>query len=77
MSKFYCQYCHSYYEKNYFKWLFTTLFHWFGYRMTKCPHCGHKSYVKPIRCNLRQQPRGKAGARNPIYAMVRIHPIAP
>ena len=53
MSKFYCQYCHSYYEKNYFKWLFTTLFHWFGYRMTKCPHCGHKSYVKPIRCNLR------------------------
>ena len=47
MAKFNCPKCNQEFEINWFKWLFTTLFHWFGKRLTKCPHCGQRSYVKP------------------------------
>ena len=46
MSKFKCPKCGQEFERNYFKWIFTTLFHWFGKRYTKCPYCGEKSYMK-------------------------------
>lgn len=50
--KLYCSKCDTTFEMSYFKWLFTTLFHWFNfkewkdYRKTKCPNCGQKSYMK-------------------------------
>ena len=52
MAKFTCPVCGETFEKNFWKWLFTTAFHWFNfkewrdYRKTKCPYCGHKSYMK-------------------------------
>ena len=49
MSKFKCSKCGKEFKINYIKWIFTTLFHWFGKRYTKCPHCGEKSYMKPIK----------------------------
>ena len=49
MAKFKCNYCEKTFEKNWFKWLFTTAFHWFGKRWTKCPYCGKYSYVKPLK----------------------------
>ena len=47
--KFHCDKCNRDFEINYFKWLFTTLFHWFGKRLTKCPYCKDKIWVKPIK----------------------------
>lgn len=52
MAKFHCKNCDKDFEMNYFKWLFTTLFHWFSfkhgrdYRLTKCPHCSKKSWMR-------------------------------
>jgi predicted RNA-binding Zn-ribbon protein involved in translation (DUF1610 family) len=49
MSKFKCPKCEKEFEINYFKWIFTALFHWFSKRKTKCPHCGEKSWVSRIK----------------------------
>lgn len=49
MARFRCAYCEKEFEKNWFKWLFTTPFHWFSKRYTRCPHCHGKSYMKPIK----------------------------
>ena len=52
MPKFNCPHCGMIFEMNYLKWLFTTPFHWFSfrkmkdYRLTKCPYCGKKSYMR-------------------------------
>jgi hypothetical protein len=40
------------FEIGFWKWMFTTAFHWFNfkkwkdYRKTKCPYCSKKSYMK-------------------------------
>ena len=47
--KFYCVHCGKNFEMNWFKWLFTTPFHMFGKRKTKCPVCGKKSWTKPTK----------------------------
>ena len=55
MAKFKCPKCEKEFEMNYWKWIFTTLFHWFSfkkwkdYRKTKCPHCGEKSWIKRLK----------------------------
>ena len=55
MSKFKCPKCEKEFEMNYFKWIFTTLFHrisfseFLDYRLTKCPHCKEKSYIKRLK----------------------------
>ena len=52
MAKFTCPTCGKTFEKNYWKWLFTAIFHKFSfkelrdYRKTKCPYCGTKTYMK-------------------------------
>ena len=52
MSKFKCPKCNQEFKMNYWKWIFTTIFHWFSfkelrdYRKTKCPLCGEKSWMK-------------------------------
>ena len=32
--------------KNYWHWVWKAPFHWFGKRLTKCPFCGYKSWMK-------------------------------
>lgn len=32
--------------RNYFIWILKSPFHWFGKRLTRCPWCGEKSYMK-------------------------------
>ena len=56
MARFKCAYCEKEFEKNWFKWLFTTPFHWFGKRYTRCPYCHGQSYIKPLKnnCDMRQ-----------------------
>lgn len=45
--KLQCPKCGHHFEyKNYFDWLFRTPFHWFGKRLTKCPYCKEKSYMR-------------------------------
>lgn len=52
MAKFYCPKCNNKFEMNFWKWMFTTVFHWFNfqerrdYRKTKCPICGQRSYMR-------------------------------
>ncbi len=46
-----CPVCGHEWTIGYWKWIFTTLFHWFSFkkmkdkRYTKCPYCGHKSWM--------------------------------
>lgn len=35
--------------KNYFYWVLSAPFHWFGKRLTKCPWCGKRSYMKRVK----------------------------
>ena len=49
MAKFKCAYCEKEFKKSWLKWLFTTPFHWFGKRYTRCPHCHGQSYMKPMK----------------------------
>jgi hypothetical protein len=42
-----CGYWMTY--KNYFDWILHTPFHWFCKRLTKCDHCGRKSYMRRVR----------------------------
>lgn len=49
MAKFHCIHCGNVFKKSYFKWLFTTVFHTFTKRLTKCPKCGKKSWMKPLK----------------------------
>ena len=45
----YCSKCEkAYLYKNWFIWILRTPFHGFGKRRSKCPHCGHKAYVKGV-----------------------------
>lgn len=44
-----CPNCHKVtIYRNWFIWILRTPFHWFGKRRSKCPHCGHKAYVKGV-----------------------------
>ena len=45
MSKFKCPKCGHEFEMTYFKWLFTTAFHTWTKRRTKCPNCLEKSWM--------------------------------
>ena len=31
---------------NKIQWILHSPFHWFNRRLTKCPACGHKSWIK-------------------------------
>ena len=31
---------------GYWNWVFHAPFHWFGKRLTKCPECGKRSWVR-------------------------------
>ena len=50
-STFKCPKCGNIWKQNIWKWLFSTLFHWFDfsdlrdYRLTKCPACKEKSWI--------------------------------
>ena len=50
-SIFKCPKCGNIWKMNIWKWLFSTLFHWFDfsdlrdYRLTKCPACKEKSWI--------------------------------
>ena len=52
MSKFRCPNCRTEFEMGFWKWMFSTAFHWFNfrelkdYRRTRCPHCHEKHYMK-------------------------------
>ena len=52
MSEFKCPKCEKSFKMNFFKWLFSTLIHsfsfkeWADYRLTRCPNCKEKSYIK-------------------------------
>lgn len=35
-----------FYYKNIIWWILYTPFHWFGKRLTKCPKCGKKKYMR-------------------------------
>lgn len=35
--------------KNWFAWVWDTPFHWFGKRLTTCPWCEEKSYMKRVK----------------------------
>ncbi len=54
MARFICPQCNQNFEMNWWKWMFTTAFHWFSfrewkdYRKTKCPHCNNKVFVKRV-----------------------------
>lgn len=44
--EFTCPKCNKNFSiRGYWRWMLTTLFHWFEKRRTKCPHCGKKSFV--------------------------------
>ena len=49
MLNFHCPECQKDFQMTRLKWLFTTAFHMFGKRKTKCPNCGKKSWLKPIK----------------------------
>ncbi len=50
-STFKCPNCGHIWQQSVWKWLLTTVFHWFDfsdlrdYRKTKCPNCGEKHYI--------------------------------
>lgn len=52
MASFYCPWCESTFEIGFWKWIFTSPFHYFNfkemrdYRRTKCPYCGIKTYMR-------------------------------
>ena len=44
---FECPKCHENFIINgYWNWILRSPFHWFGYRSTKCPQCGQRSYMR-------------------------------
>lgn len=46
MSKFICPKCNKTFEMSYFKWILCSPFHMFFKRLTKCPNCGERSWMK-------------------------------
>jgi ribosomal protein S27AE len=45
-----CPKCGNYITyKNWFSWIWHTPFHWFDKRLTRCPRCGERSYMKRVR----------------------------
>lgn len=44
-----CPKCGNYITyKNWFSWIWYTPFHWFDKRLTRCPRCGERSYMKRV-----------------------------
>lgn len=39
----------EFYYDNFVMWVLCCPFHWFGKRLTKCPRCKEKSYMKKCR----------------------------
>lgn len=52
MAIFTCSKCGESFQMSWWKWMFITVFHWFSfkemkdYRLTKCPYCKEKSFMK-------------------------------
>lgn len=45
--KLHCKKCGKDFEMNYWKWLFHSPIHRWRKRLTKCPHCQERTYMKP------------------------------
>ena len=49
MAKLQCPQCNNNFEMNYWKWVFLNPFHTWTKRLTKCPRCGQKSWMKRLK----------------------------